>query len=179
MARNKAKEDLRFITMDVRTGEVEVRDVTFPGGKRVEAISRSKPSDPVDPANYTTSGGHTRFKPGQAKVMSITDIYAAVRDIGSKGPNTLAELSVFSHGWMGGPILVDSDDDRTMEIQLPTPRGPVTVRAIPRAEILYHGEVQVPQVRFLPSEPGGVRARARRCLSQAGTCRSARDLCHL
>jgi hypothetical protein len=125
---NTARADLRFVTMDVRAGEVEVRDVTFPGGKRTETVTSTKPFTPVTRASYQTTGGHTRFKPGQWSVMGITDAYRRVQDIGGADPGTLAELSVFSHGWMGGPILVDSDDDRTTEITIPSLSGtPITI----------------------------------------------------
>ena len=42
--------------------------------------------------------------------MSITDVYAWVRVIGKEEPGTLQELSFLTHGWIGGPILVNSDD---------------------------------------------------------------------
>lgn len=117
---NTAKADLRFVTMDVRSGQVETREVTFPGGKRTESVSSVTPFATVGPASYQTlADGSTRFKPGQWTAMGITDVYQRVQDIGSADPGTLAELSIFSHGWMGGPILVDSDNDRTMEVTLP------------------------------------------------------------
>jgi hypothetical protein len=122
--RNTTKVDLRFTTMDVRSGEVEVREVTFGTGKRVETVTRTKPFTPVTAASYEDVGGHRRFKTGQPTVMSITDVYQRVQDIGSKDAGTLAELSIFSHGWMGGPILVNSDDDRLMTITLTPPVGP-------------------------------------------------------
>jgi hypothetical protein len=125
---NTKHDDLRFITMDVRSGQVELRDITFPGGKRTENTKTTTPFTPVDRTSYTTSGGHMRFKPQQYTVMSITDVYAKVRDIGASDPGSLVELSIFSHGWMGGPILVDSDDDRQMEITVPVPGGtPITM----------------------------------------------------
>ncbi|KQX61746.1 hypothetical protein [Angustibacter sp. Root456] len=121
--RNTARVDLRFTTMDVRSGEVEVREVTFGTGKRVETVTSSKPFTPVTKGSYQDVGGHRRFKPGQPDVMSITDVYQRVQDIGTKDAGTLAELSIFSHGWMGGPILVNSDDDRLMTITLNPPVG--------------------------------------------------------
>lgn len=127
--KNTKKDDLRFITMDVRSGEVEVREITFPGGKRAESVKTTTPYTAVTQASYATNAaGGTRLKPGLYTVMSITDVYAWVRDIGAKDPGSLVELSFFSHGWMGGPILVDSDDDRQMEITVPMPMGsPVTM----------------------------------------------------
>lgn len=126
--KNTTHDDLRFITMDVRAGQVEVREITFPGGKRAENVTTTTPFTAVDRTSYTTAGGHTRFKPGQYTVMSITDVYAKVRDIGGSDPGSLVELSIFSHGWMGGPILVNSTDDRQMEITVPVPGAtPITV----------------------------------------------------
>jgi hypothetical protein len=50
------------------------------------------------------------FKNGQTGVLSILDIYSAVQEIGKTNAGSLIELSFFSHGWMGGPILVNSCD---------------------------------------------------------------------
>lgn len=129
--RNTARADLRFVTMDVRAGEVEVRDITFPGGKRTEAVTSSKPFTPVGRASYTTVGGHTRFKPGQWTVMGMPEVYRRVQDIGAAAPGTLTELSIFSHGWMGGPILVNSDDDRTIELTIPNLFGAPSTMTVP------------------------------------------------
>jgi hypothetical protein len=45
--------------------------------------------------------------------MSITDVYAFVRNIGRTDPGTVQELNFFGHGWHGGPILVNSLDNST------------------------------------------------------------------
>lgn len=126
--KNTKHDDLRFITMDVRSGEVVVREITFPGGKRAENTKTTTPFTPVGRTSYATNArGQTRFKPGQYTVMSITDVYAKVRDIGATDPGSLTELSIFSHGWMGGPILVDSDDDRQIQISVPVPGLPPVI----------------------------------------------------
>lgn len=121
---NKKKEELRFVTMDVRTGEIEVRTITFPGGKRLETVTSTKAFTPVTRASFTTVGGHTRFKPNQRGVMGITDIYFRVITIGTISPGTVMELSIFSHGWMDGPILVNSEDDGLEDVLVPMPFGP-------------------------------------------------------
>jgi hypothetical protein len=131
LKKNTKHEDVRFTTMDVRAGEVEQREVTFPGGKRTETVTSSKTFDPVGKASYDMTGGHPTFKPKQYKVMSITDVYAKVEDIGNSDPGSLAELSIFSHGWMGGPILVNSYDDRRMEISIPVPMAAPVTMTIP------------------------------------------------
>ncbi|MGA4538446.1 hypothetical protein ACPA54_00460 [Uniformispora flossi] len=132
VAANTAKVELRFTTMDFRSGEVVRTDVAYPSGAKVETSKTIAKFDPVGKSSYETvtfpdGSRHTRFKSGQFKVLSITDVYAAVRAIGSgPDPGSLAELHFFSHGWMGGPILVDSDDDRTALVPTPGPGGAVS-----------------------------------------------------
>src|SRR5690606_7934274 len=82
-------------------------------------------------ANYDVvkSGKETyyHFKNNQFTTMSIVDIYKTVQEIGKNEPKSLVELSFFSHGWMGGPILVNSFDDRQLHIpvvgRIPVPNG--------------------------------------------------------
>lgn len=125
---NTARAPLRFTTFDVRKGEVEVREVAFVKGKRVESVSSTTPFDPVTKASYApNAAGSIRLKPGLWKVMGVTDIWDKVVQIGSTEGGTLAELSFFSHGWMGGPILVNSEDDRTFDITIPMPDGSTVV----------------------------------------------------
>ena len=45
-------------------------------------------------------------------VLSISDIYTAIETIG-KDKSTVMELSIFSHAWWGGPVLVNSFDERS------------------------------------------------------------------
>jgi hypothetical protein len=116
---NKKQEELTFQIFDVRHGTIAKNVVTYPKGKKVETKSSSTSFDSVSAANYVSpvkAGQENHFKNGQvANIMSITDVYQAVRDIGASATdkNTLMELSFFSHGWMGGPILVNSFDDRS------------------------------------------------------------------
>lgn len=123
VAANKAKDELKFQIFDFPKGEILTVEITYPGGKQTKKETKLSPFKSISAANYdsTVSGGetHYRFKDGQRDVMSIVDIYEAVRRIGVSAPNTLAELSIFSHGWMGGPILVNSFDDNTMTINMP------------------------------------------------------------
>src|SRR5581483_7405348 len=115
-ARTRAKAPLssliatapRFVLFDVKSGRVRRLEATAPKGDWVWAeVSRFTP---VSGANY--SGATTRhvFDQNQSGTMSITDVYAHVRGIGRTEPGSLAELSFFSHGFVGGPILVNSDD---------------------------------------------------------------------
>ena len=64
--RNTARVDLRFVTMDVRAGEVEVRDITFPGGKRTETVTSTKPFSPVTRASCRRAPASPPFTPRYA-----------------------------------------------------------------------------------------------------------------
>jgi len=128
-ARNKKNEDLTFRILDVRKGEVTTHELTFPMGKRVEKITKLTPSPfkGISKANYdrTVVAGetHYRFKEGQRDKMSVLDVYRTLQQVGVDAPGTLAELSVFSHAWMGGPILVNSFDDGIIHLTVPSPVG--------------------------------------------------------
>jgi hypothetical protein len=130
---NRARTDLRFQILDVRSGEVVTNEVTYPGGKKTETVTKQTPFRALTRADFDTftSNGetHYKFKDGRFDTMSITDVYAAVQKIGTDAPHTLVELSFFSHGWMGGPILVNSFDDRTA--QLAVPPFPVLTYTVP------------------------------------------------
>jgi hypothetical protein len=131
---NTGKEELTFHLFDVRSGEVERHAVTYPSGKRTIGVTRPASFDAVSKRNYDRSGTGAdvryRFKDGQPGVMSVTDVYAAVRAIGRDDPGTLHELSFFSHAWHGGPILVNSFDDGQVLGPPASPGGPPTVVAV-------------------------------------------------
>ena len=91
--------------------------------KPLDSIGTGDPSDPdtfvskgpfrpIDKTtDYDHSGDEPTFIPSAAAsdVMSIVDVYRSVR--GAPAGSVL-ELSLFSHGWIGGPILVNSFDNR-------------------------------------------------------------------
>lgn len=82
-------------------------------GALVRTVTTTSTHSPVTAGNYSSGlGHHARFDTDQAGRMSITDLYAAVQDVGSDQDTagSLTEVSVFSHGFFQGPILVNSDD---------------------------------------------------------------------
>jgi hypothetical protein len=131
LAGNRSKQDMTFQIFDFSRGEVITQETTYPGGKRIDKTTKLTPSPfkPVSRANYnvTVSGGetHSRFKDRQKDIMSIIDIYTAIQNVGVNAPNTLTELSFFSHGWYGGPILVNSYDDGILNIYPPFSSTPI------------------------------------------------------
>lgn len=94
---------ISFTLFNVKTGKIQSFDVV--GKKRVWADLST--FTPVTTANYTGK----KFDKNPAGVMSITDVYKFVRDIGRTDPGTVRELNFFGHGWHGGPILVNSSDN--------------------------------------------------------------------
>jgi hypothetical protein len=125
VAANRAKQDLTFTIFDVRRAEVVTHEVTYPAGKRTQKVSKLTPSPfkALSRANFdrflVNGEAHFRLKDSQRGLMSILDVYQAVQKIGVDAPGTLAELSIFSHGFMGGPILVNSTDDGVMNVRIP------------------------------------------------------------
>ncbi len=115
--KNRKKEDITFHIFDVEKGEVVTKEITFPSGIKKEKIT--KPPSPFKTItkddNYIQrvkgNETHNVFKDGQTDIMSILHVYEAVQKIGASEPHTLIELSIFSHGWLGGPILVNSSDN--------------------------------------------------------------------
>jgi hypothetical protein len=103
----KKDPSLKITLCDFESGEMRSSEVDSKGKRSWKLV---KSFTPITSANYTSIGGRKRFNKNQAGTMSITDIYQLVQDIGKNEPSSLVELSFFSHGWMGGPILVNSDD---------------------------------------------------------------------
>ncbi len=109
-----ARPDITVTIMDVGAGTTAVSAVTpDASGKPVRAVSTTNTHSPVTAANYSTGlRHHTRFDTDPAGRMSITDLYAAVQSVGADADTqgTLVEVSIFSHGFWEGPLLVNSDD---------------------------------------------------------------------
>ena len=126
---------LRFLRFNVGTGAIEVIDKDFVAGKGIKdkavleahwkPISSIGTGDANDPATFVTGGPFRAIDRAhdyvnltdeypnldesvdKNDIMSIADVYAAVR----KAPSaSVLELSFFSHGWIEGPVLVNSSD---------------------------------------------------------------------
>jgi hypothetical protein len=110
-----ASSQMTVTIMDVGAGTVTVSAMTKNDkGAVVRTVTTTSPNSPVTSANYSAGlGHHARFDTDQAGRMSITDLYAAVRAVGASADTkgSLTEVSVFSHGFFGGPILVNSNDN--------------------------------------------------------------------
>jgi hypothetical protein len=165
MARQAAKdtstEDRDFIIFDTRSGSIDTFQHRFPGGKlRKKQIGQSV-FTPLRKSHYhewQDAGGarHYSLLNDQRGLLSITEVYAAVRRIGINHPGTLRELSFFSHAWSGGPILVNSTDDRRVTrpavpprtIEVPAgpdvPPIPLTLPGLPEMVVPLNGTQRDP-----------------------------------
>lgn len=65
--------------------------------------------DKVINSDYVRANNSIRFENNNKKIVSKTDIYKLIEDIGTNNPNTLQEVHVFSHAYWNGPILVNTD----------------------------------------------------------------------
>ncbi|KAF6700428.1 MULTISPECIES: hypothetical protein [Bacillus] len=116
LAQNLEKKDIQFQVFDFRKGEIVTHQITYNNGTKSEKRVVRRTFKPISKKNYDVSlkngTPYYSFRRGQHEVLSILDVYEAVKNIGAHSPKTLKELSFFSHGWMGGPILVNSFHNR-------------------------------------------------------------------
>lgn len=106
-------ENWRFTSFDVAAGKVRVNSFDTNTEKRNWTDLQGSSQVPVTEDNYSNK---TTVYPvfdtvpqnaSPSDVISITDVYKFVCDLGVNQPGSLLELSFFSHGWSGGPILVN------------------------------------------------------------------------
>ncbi|MFZ2898074.1 MAG: hypothetical protein WA004_05600 [Saprospiraceae bacterium] len=97
----RKEPDLVCSIFDIAKGELKQKR-----GKKGAWATVKTYSSVSKKRNYTDK----RFDKKHAGVISITDAYTFIIDIGRSAPGSLVEFSIFSHGWYGGPILVNSMD---------------------------------------------------------------------
>ncbi len=94
--------DLAFVLFDVKSGVIRRGSVAN------GAMHWQTENDSFTALSRTTHYEGSHFKQQETRVMSITDVYRYVTEIGSREGPAIAELSILGHGWMGGPVLVNS-----------------------------------------------------------------------
>lgn len=120
-------EELSIAVFDFKSGTVQTTTITWPGGKAHEITTTEKKFSPItreslgrkDPV--TGEINNYALKDNQTDIMSIVNIYEVIQEVGAIDPGSLFEVSVFSHGYLEGPILVNSWDDRRVSVG-----GPLT-----------------------------------------------------
>jgi hypothetical protein len=129
---------LRFLRFQPGTGQIQVIDRKFVAGKGIKdtwpqeadwkPLSSVGSGDRFDPATFVSAGpfraivkatDYTNLTdeypafaqgPATSDVMSIVDVYKSVR---AAPLGSVLELSFFSHGWVEGPVLVNSSNHST------------------------------------------------------------------
>ena len=91
-----------FKRFDVKAGKIDSNTSDGTNRKWVEETSR------FTPINRRSHYTDRQFISASNDVMSIKDVYDYVIQIGDTEAGTIQELSIMGHGWMGGPVLVNS-----------------------------------------------------------------------
>jgi len=105
------KEDIIIHNVDILEGKI-IKSEYIGSNTPKETISIF---DKVTDINYKKLTN--RFLSEGKVVISKTDIYKIVEEIGKSNPNTLQEINIFSHAFWNGPILINTDsgpDDHDM-----------------------------------------------------------------
>ena len=91
-----------FVRFDVKTGKIE-RNISNGSTRSWQAESSA-----FQAINRRIHYQSEHFIPAETTVMSITDAYRYIINIGNSEPGTVQEFSILGHGWFGGPVLVNS-----------------------------------------------------------------------
>lgn len=109
ISKHISEEDNIFILFDFRSGAVEKIIANKSKITKPKVIDKF---EPITKKSYAKNKqGDIRFRDNQPNVMSIVNVYDFIEEIGQNEKGTLFELSFFSHSWLEGPILVNSEDD--------------------------------------------------------------------
>lgn len=93
--------EMDFIRLDAKTGKIERNNSSNRGDWIME-------STPFIPISRRTHYQQNTFIQQDTQVLSITDCYRYIANIGASEPGTVKEFSILGHGWFDGPILVNS-----------------------------------------------------------------------
>jgi hypothetical protein len=131
-----ADTTLRFLRFSVETGKIEVIEREFVAGRGIKQGPAKKSGwkplntigtgDKFDPITFVSKGPfraidwatdyelspgahtpHLKQSAATRDIISIVDVYNSVR---GAPEGSVLDLSVFSHGWIEGPVLVNSSD---------------------------------------------------------------------
>ncbi len=107
--------EVNFILFDVRFGRIDKGTVSN------STITWTLENDSFDAINDSTHYSAERhFIQADTNVISITDAYKYIQDIGKNEQGTVHEFSILGHGWRGGPVIANTferDDFRSSGTQ--------------------------------------------------------------
>ncbi|WP_298900978.1 hypothetical protein [uncultured Psychroserpens sp.] len=95
--------NVNFILFDVRHGRVDKGTVN---NGAIHWTLENDSFDAIDDATHYSE--ERKFIQANTNVISITDAYSYIQNIGKNEPGTVYEFSVLGHGWRGGPVLVNT-----------------------------------------------------------------------
>lgn len=95
-------EDVKFVHFDVKNGKIKENRVEN-GSRAWHTINSS--FDAIDHSQHYEG---THFKSQDTNVLSISDLYDFIHDLGSSSPGSVKEVSILGHSWHGGPLFVNS-----------------------------------------------------------------------
>lgn len=93
-----------IVRFDVRNGRIEQN--VFRNGRRDWILERDN-FDSINRRVHYTRTNHS-FIQQETNVIGMNDVYEYVQNIGRNDPGSLHELSVIGHGFIYGPIIVNS-----------------------------------------------------------------------
>jgi len=107
-----SREDLFFYIVDIKRGKINLITHNYDSSTNVytKKTLAYKTFDPVTSSNYfdLLKNGHKYFHRNAGNIISKFTIYNLIELIGKDNPATLNEVSIFSHAYFDGPILVNS-----------------------------------------------------------------------
>jgi hypothetical protein len=110
----KGNPTLKVTVFNVGTGSVRLSEIDSDKKVRMWKTLDQFSFKAVSRANYTVTisdgSKHYTFDKNPQGIMSIVDVYGYIQTLGQKEPGTLMEVGFLAHGWIDGPILVNSDD---------------------------------------------------------------------
>lgn len=99
----RTNPQVNFILFDVRMGRIDKGTVS---SGRITWTLENDGFDAIDDSTHYDS--ERKFIEANTNVISITDAYAYIQNIGQNEPRTVQEFSILGHGWRGGPVLVNT-----------------------------------------------------------------------
>ncbi len=109
------------LSCDFGTNETWMR--TRVNGWRRQKIAKIKDPAPAWPTEASFLDWYGKLDAaGAAKYLGAVDVYQYLSNAGATRPGTVADFSIFSHAWAGGPILYNTGDyeDQTIAVRAPT-----------------------------------------------------------
>lgn len=94
---------IKFTLFDVRFGRIDKGNIS---NRRINWTVENDSFEAINDATHYNSDRH--FVQANTNVISMTNVYEYIQNIGIRNPHSILEFSILGHGWRGGPVLVNS-----------------------------------------------------------------------